>query len=200
MVISNNSPGKTHSSPLAFLFPWLSPLVINFILTDGGIEVQLQRNNRLLQNWQPSKLRHVLPETLTQWMDDYHIAVGPQPYPLVKQLWQQLIPLASKKLLIDASALAELEETRQPQDFMLLWMVNRASACIEGHFEGADRYLGMGWFQRGKSVWSLNNSPPPAMDSQLKNLTMPPQQAGFLLNSIIPYLQQYLPSRADFQL
>ncbi|HEU5227440.1 MAG TPA: tellurite resistance TerB C-terminal domain-containing protein [Ktedonobacteraceae bacterium] len=200
MVISNNSPGKPHSSPLAFLFPWLSPLSINFVLVDGGIKVQLQRNNQLLQNWQPSKLRHVLPETLAQWMNDHHIFVDPQPYPLVKQLWQQLIPLASKKLLIDASALAELEETRQPQDFMLVWMVNRSLACIEGRFEGADRYLGMGWFQKGKNVWSLNNSPPAAIDSQLKNLTMPPQQAGFLLNSIIPYLQQYLPTRADFQL
>src|SRR6185312_10413870 len=100
MVTSDNGHGKTRSSPLAILFPWLSPFIIKFAFVDGGIKVQLYRNNRLLQNWRASKLHHVLPKTLTQWIDDHHILIDPQPYPLIKQLWQQLMPLASKKLLI----------------------------------------------------------------------------------------------------
>src|SRR5258706_2357494 len=191
---------KIRSSPLSSLFPWLSPLVIKFAVVNGGIEVQLYRNDRLLKNWHPSELRHVLPEPLTKWIDDNHIYMGPQPYPLIKQLWQYLIPLASKKLIIDSSVLAELEEVSQPQDFALVWVLNRSLVCIEGRYEGADRYLGMGWFQKGTKIWSLNNHPSNAMDSQLKNLIVPIQQADSLLNSIIPYLQHYLPTHADFQL
>ncbi len=172
---------KIRSSPLSFLFPWLSPLVIKFVVVNGGIEVQLYRNNRLLQDWHASKLYHLLPEPLTKWIDDHHIPLGPQPYPLIKQLWQYLIPLASKKLIIDSSALAELEEVSQPQDLVLVWTVNHALAYIEGHYVGADRY------------------PSTATDSQLKNMIVPIQQADFLLNSIIPDLQHYLPTCADFQ-
>src|SRR5258708_4025682 len=191
---------KFRSSPLSFLFPWRSPLMIKFAVVNGGIEAQLYRNDRLLKNWHASELRHVLPEPLTKWIDDNHISMGPQPYPLIKELWQYLIPLASKKLIIDSSVLAELEEVSQPQDFALVWVLNRSLVCIEGRYEGADRYLGMGWFQKGTKIWSLNNHPSNATDSQLKNPMVPIQQTDFLLNSIIPYLQHYLPTRADFQL
>ena len=92
---------KSRSSPLSFLFPWLSPRVLKFALIDNGIEVQLWRNNRLLSNWHPSQLRHVLPEPLTKWIDDNHIHEGPQPYPLIKQFWHYLLPITSKKLVID---------------------------------------------------------------------------------------------------
>lgn len=191
---------KSRSSPFSFLFPWLSPLVITFVWVNGGIEVQLYKNNRLRKNWHPSQLRHILPLLLTQWIEGHHMHLEPQPYPLIKQLWQYLIPLASKKLIIDSSMLAELEEVSQPQNFALVWKLNRSSACIEGHYEGADRYLGMGWFQKGTKIWSLRGNPSNALDAQLKNVIMPVQQADFLLNSIMPGLQQYLPTHADFQL
>lgn len=191
---------KTRSSPLSFLFPWLSPLVIIFAWGENGIAVQLYKNNRLRANWHPSQLRHVLPLQLTKWMEDHHFHLAPQPYPLIKQLWQYLAPLASKKLVIDASVLATLEEISQPQDFAMVWGINRATVCLEGHYEGADRYLGMGWFQKGTQIWSLKSIPPNAIDEQLKSLVAPIQRADFLLNSIIPSLQPYLPSRADFRL
>lgn len=191
---------KIRSFPLSFLLPWLAPLVIKFAVVNGGIEVQLYRNNRLLKNWHASMLRHVLPEPLAKWIDDHHISMGPQPYPLIKQLWQYLLPLASKKLIIDSSVLAELEEISQPQGFALIWRINRSLVCIEGGYEGADRYLGMGWFQKGTKIWSLKNHPSNAIDTQLRNLIMPVQQAKFLLSSIIPDLQQYLLTRIDFQL
>ena len=108
---------KIRSSPLSIVFPWLSPLVIKFALVNGGIEVLLYRNNQPLKNWQASILRHVLPEQFIRWIEDYHIHSGPQPYPLIKQLWQYLLPFASKKLIIDSSVLAELEEVSQPPDF-----------------------------------------------------------------------------------
>ncbi len=191
---------KIRTSPLSIVFPWLSPLVIKFALVNGGIEVQLYRNNQPLKNWQASMLRHVLPEQFIRWIEDHHIHAGPQPYPLIKQLWQYLLPLASKKLIIDSSVLAELEEVSQPQDFGLIWTINRSLVYIEGRYEGADYYLGMGWFHKGTKIWSLNNHPSNAADLQLKNLLVPVQQADFLMNSIIPNLHYYLPTRADFQL
>ena len=191
---------KIRTSPLSIVFPWLSPLVIKFALVNGGIEVQLYRNNQPLKNWQASMLRHVLPEQFIRWIEDHHIHAGPQPYPLIKQLWQYLLPLASKKLIIDSSVLTELEEVSQPQDFGLIWTINRSLVCLEGRYEGADHYLGMGWFHKGTKIWSLNNHPSNAADLQLKNLLVPVQQADFLMNSIIPNLHYYLPTRADFQL
>src|SRR6185312_3857916 len=191
---------KIRSSPLSIVFPWLSPLVIKFALVNGGIEVLWYRNNQPLKNWDVSVLRHVLPEQLIRWIEDYHIHSGPQSYPMIKQLWQYLLPFASKKLIIDSSVLAELEEVGQPQDLALTWSVNRSLMCIEGRYEGADRYLGVGWFHKGTKIWSLNNYPSNAADVQLKNLMIPVEQADFLMKSIIPHLQYYLPTRADFQL
>ncbi|HEY7415920.1 MAG TPA: hypothetical protein VH593_12055, partial [Ktedonobacteraceae bacterium] len=92
---------RTRFSLRSFLFPWLAPLVMKFVLVNGGIEVQLWRSNQSLKNWHPSQLRHVLPEPLAQWINDNHIHKSPQPYPLVKQLQQYLLPVASKKLIID---------------------------------------------------------------------------------------------------
>ncbi|MEO7021181.1 MAG: hypothetical protein ABI234_13580 [Ktedonobacteraceae bacterium] len=191
---------KTRTSPLTFLFPWLAPLVLKFVLVYGGIEVQLFKNDQLIQNWQTSPLQKMLPKPLMQWIDTNHIATHPQAYPLIKQFWQYLLPLTSKKLIIDASALAELEEGGQPQDFGLVWNLNRSVECIEGHYQGADHYLGMGWFHKERKIWVLNTPPSNAADSQLKNLSMSLEQAGFLLNVSIPHVQQYLPTRADFQL
>ncbi len=191
---------KIRSFPLSFLLPWLAPLVIKFAAVNGGVEVQLYRNNRLLKNWHASMLHNVLPEPLAKWIDDHNMSMGPQPYPLIMQLWQYLLPLASKKFIIDSSVLAEFEEISQPQDFALIWRFNRSLVCIEGSYEGADRYLGMGWFQKGTKIWSLKNHPSNAIDAQLRNLIMPVQQANFLLSSIMPDLQQYLPTRIDFQL
>lgn len=181
---------KSRSSPLSFLFPWLSPRVLKFALTDNGIEVQLWRNNRLLSNWHPSQLNHVLPESLAKWIDDNHIHEGPQPYPLIKQFWHYLLPITSKKLVIDSSVLAELEEVSQPQDFALIWTINRSLVRIEGRYEGADGYLGMGWFHKGTKIWQMNNQPSNAIDLLLKKLIMPVERADFLLNSITPDLQK----------
>lgn len=169
------------------------------MLVNGGVEVQLYQNNQLRKHWHPSQLRDVLPPWLTKWIEDHQIHMGPQPYPQIKQLWQYLTPLASKKLIIDASNLAELKEVSQPADFELVWKLNTPSVCIEGHYKGVDRYLGMGWFQKGITIWSLKNNPSSAIDAQLKNLIVPVQQANFLLSSIIPNLQPYLSTRADFQ-
>jgi hypothetical protein len=144
-------------------------------------------------------LSHALPEPLIEWIDDHHINVAPQPYPLIKQLWQKLTPLASKKVIIESSVLAELEEVSPPQDFALVWTLNRSLERIEGHYEGVDCYLGMGWFQKGRKVWSLNNNPSNAIYSQFENLIVAIQQAAFLRSSVIPYLQHHLPTRADFQ-
>jgi len=191
---------KTRSSPFSFLFPWLSPLEIKFALVDGGIDVQLYKNNRLLKNWHPSQLHHVLPLPLTKWIEDHHVHMAPQPYPLIKQLWQYLTPHVSKKLIIDASVLAELEEVSQPPNFALAWMVNHASAHIEGRYEGADRYLGMGWFHKGTKLWSLRDAPSIAADYQLRNLIVPIEQADSFLKLSIPYLQRYLPTHVTFQL
>jgi hypothetical protein len=191
---------KIRSYPLSSLLPWLAPLVIKFAILNGGIEVQLYRKNQLLKNWHASMLLHFLPEPLVKWIDEHHIALGPQPYPLIKQLWQYLLPLASKKLIIDPTALTELEEISQPQGFALIWRINRSLMCIEGGYEGADRYLGMGWFQKGTKIWSLKYHPSNAIDMQLRNLIMPVQHAKFLLSSIMPDLQQYLPIGIDFQL
>jgi len=191
---------KVRSSPLAFLFPWLSPLVIKFVIVNGGIEIRLYKNNRWLQKWQASMLGRVLPALLTKWIDDHHMSRGPQPYPLVKQLWQKLAPLASKKIIVDSSILAGLEEVSQPQDFAMVWVLNRSLERIEGRYEGSDRYLGMGWFQKGKKIWPLNNHPANAPFSVFENLMVPLQQVDYLLNSTIPYLQHRLPARADFQL
>ncbi|GHO82263.1 TerB N-terminal domain-containing protein [Dictyobacter formicarum] len=184
---------------LSNLFPWLSPVVIKFAVVDGGIEVQFYRGNRLLQDWHSPSLRYALPELLNRWIDDHHISMGPQPYPLVKQLWQNLMPLVSENFIVDASALTGLEEVNQPQDVTLVWTLNSSLVCIEGHFEGADHYLGMGWFQKGEKIWSLSTHPSSAVDSQLKNLIVPVQQTNFLLNMINPSLQPYLPIRVDFQ-
>jgi hypothetical protein len=191
---------KTHASPLASLFPWLAPLVISFALVENGIEVQLSRNNRSLNGWSPKKLRHVLPAPLLQWIEDNHMHIGPQPYPLVRQLWHELLPLASKKLLIDASVLAGLQEIGQPRDFALAWSIQHATACIAGQYQGAERYLGMGWFQRGPDIWKLKGEISPALDAQLKELSVPADQADSLLNSVLPGLSHYLPTYADFQL
>ncbi len=192
--------GKSRSSLFSFLFPWLSPWVIKFVLADGGIAVQFYRNDRLVKDWHLSRLHRVLPESLITWINENHIHIGPQPYPLIKQFWQSLLPLASKKLIIDASVLIELEEVNQPQDFALVWVLNCALERIEGHYEGIDHYLGMGWFQKGTKIWSMNNHLSAATDLPWKDLIMSIQQADFLLNSTIPGLQQYLPTRADFQL
>lgn len=191
---------KTRTSPLASLFPWLAPLVISFALVENGIEIQLSRNNRLLNGWFPKKLRHVLPAPLLQWIEDNHMHIDPQPYPLVRQLWQELLPLTSKKFLIDAAVLAGLEEISQPRDFALAWSIQHATACVAGQYQGAERYLGMGWFQRGPGIWKLKGEISPALDAQLKKLNMPVDQADSLLNSVIPGLSHYLPTYADFQL
>jgi hypothetical protein len=190
---------KSRSSPLLFLFPWLSPRVIKFALTNGGIEVQLWRNNRLLRNWHPSQLHGIVPESLSKWMSDNHIHESAQPYPLVKQVWHALLSVASKKLIIDSSVLAELEEVSQPQDFALTWTINHNAECLEGRYEAADGYLGMGWFHKGAKIWSLNKQPSITMDSQLKNPVLPLEGTDFLLNSIIPSLQEYLPICTDFR-
>lgn len=145
-------------------------------------------------------LRHVLPESLINWIDDHHISMGPQPYPLIKQLWQYLLPLASKKLIIDSSLLNELEEISQPQNFALVWRINSSLMCIEGVYEDADRYLGMGWFQKETKIWPLKKHPTNTLDTQLRNLILPIQQAKYLLHSLVPNLQQYLPTRIDFRL
>ncbi|GHO79967.1 hypothetical protein KSD_77380 [Ktedonobacter sp. SOSP1-85] len=168
-------------------------------IVDGGIEVKLSQNNQLLKDWQPSQLRHVLPEPLIQWIENQRIHLGPQPYPLIKQFLQSLFPHVSKKLLVDSSALAQLVEGTQPQDFALVWELNRSLECIEGHYEGADRYLGMGWFQKGANIWPLKLPLSASLDAHLKNPVYSPQHATVLLESNISYLQQYLPTRAHFQ-
>ena len=106
---------KSRSSPLSFLFPWLAPHVLTFALVDNGIEIQWWRNNRLLSDWHSAQLKRILPEFLIQWIADNHLHEGPQPYPLIKQFWQSLLPIASKKLVIDASVLTELCLTFQEQ-------------------------------------------------------------------------------------
>ena len=191
---------KNRSSPLSFLFPWLSPLTIKFAVVENGIVVQLYQNKHLLKNWRPSQLRRVLPPQFIQWIEAYHVHTGPQPYPLIKQLWQNLAPLESNKLLIDSSALAELEEVSQPRDFALVWSIDYSSACIVGRYQGADRYLGIGWFQKGTKIWPLQSTIPPALDAQFKNLRVPVEQADSLLNSIIPGLRRFLPAYADFRI
>ena len=82
----------------------------------------------------------------------------------------------------------------------MVWELNRSLERIEGRYEGSDRYLGMGWFQKGRKIWSLNNHPANATFSPFENLIIPLQQVDYLLNSTIPYLQHRLPTRADFQL
>ncbi|GHO65063.1 hypothetical protein KSC_039550 [Ktedonobacter sp. SOSP1-52] len=186
-------------SPLSFLFPGHSPLIISFAIVDGGIEVKLSQNNQLLKDWQPSQLRHVLPEPLLQWIENQRIHIGPQPYPLIKQFWKSLFPHVSKKLLVDSSALTQLVEGPQPQDFALVWELNRSLERIEGRYEGADHYLGMGWFQKGATIWPLKLSPSASLDAHLKNPVYSLQHATVLLESNISYLQQYLPTRARFQ-
>lgn len=188
---------KEHASPLSFFFPWLSPLIIKFTISDGGIEFQIYKNNQL-QKKQPARLlRRALPASLIQWMEDHHIENGLQPYPLVKQLWQRFIPFASRKLIIDASALASLEEGSQPEDFALVWKLNQTLECIQGHYEGIDHYLGMGWFQKGTKIWS--NNPSDVAYSQFENPKIPVEQAEIFLKSILPDLQRHLPTRANFQ-
>ncbi|BCL83773.1 hypothetical protein ccbrp13_62380 [Ktedonobacteria bacterium brp13] len=189
-----------HSSLKSFLLPWLTPFVVKFVVVDGGIEVQLYKKDHIKEDWQASQLSRVLPEPLVQWIDDHHIADGPQPYPVAKALWQGLAPLISKKLVINASELEALEEVAQPQDFALIWTLNTSLERIEGKCEGIDRYLGMGWFQKGTKIWSLKNNPSQDTYALFDNLTMPIQQADTLLHSVIPSLQEYLPMRADFQL
>ncbi|HEY1348949.1 MAG TPA: hypothetical protein VGF67_04920 [Ktedonobacteraceae bacterium] len=189
---------KNHSSPLSFVFPWLSALTITFVLVENGVEIQVYQHRRQLKNWRPAQLRRVLPQQLIRWLETYHVHAGPQPYPLVRQLVQYLAPLASKKLVVDSSALAHLEETGQPPDFALVWSIDYAGACIVGRYQGADRYLGMGWFQRGSNVWSLAHVVSPDLDALLKQRTWPVQQADTLLNTTIPDLCRFLPAAADF--
>ncbi len=191
---------KIRLLPLSSFLPWLAPLIIKFAVVSGGIEVHLYRNNRLLNNRPSSILYNFLPEPLAKWFDEYHITLGPQPYPVIKQLEQYLLPLASKKLIIDSSALVEFEEVSIPKDFTLVWRINRSLECIEGNFEGADHYLGMGWFQKGTKIWHLQNNPSNYADAQLRSLVVPLQEAKFLRDVITPHMQQYLPTRIDFQL
>src|SRR5690348_6632081 len=94
---------------LSSLFPWLAPFVLKFEIVDGGISVRLYRNQQLRENWQPPDLRRVLPPELITWMGQSRIHQMLQPYPVAKQFWQAVSPHASKKLVIDMSALANLE-------------------------------------------------------------------------------------------
>lgn len=187
---------KSHIS----LFPWLSPRVIKFVPVNGGIEVQLWKNNRVIKAWHPLQLRSVLPEPLCTWIAANHFHEGPQPYPLVKQLQQSLVSVASKKLIIDASVITALEEVSQPPDFALVWTLNYSLERIEGRYEGIDRYLGMGWFQKGSKVWHINGPLSPALEAQLKNVVVPLQQVNAWLKSGLSHLQRYLPNRVNFQL
>jgi hypothetical protein len=191
---------KKHSSLLSSLFPWQSPFVIKFAIVKGGLEVQLFRNNRRITSWRASKLKRNLPVPLLKWIEENHLTIGPQPYPLVKQLWHNLTPLVSKKLLFDASELASLQETSQPPTFALTWKLNYELACIEGSYNAADNYLGMGWFQKGTLIWPLKQQFPQVVTSYFENLTVPLGQASTLLNTVIPALQPYFAARADFQL
>lgn len=191
---------KTRSSPLSLVFPWLSALTITFVLVENGVEIQVFQHKRQLKNWRPAQLRRVLPQQLIQWLETYHVHTGPQPYPLIRQLLQHLAPLASKKLAVDSSVLAQLEETSQPSDFALLWSIDYASARIVGRYQGADRYLGMGWFQRGSKVWPLAHTVSPVLDELLKSRTWPVEQVDTLLDASIPDLRRFLPVSADFRL
>jgi hypothetical protein len=185
---------------LSSLFPWLAPFVLKFEIVDGGIGVQLYRNQQLRENWQPSDLRRILPPELITWMEQYRIHQMLLPYPVAKQFWQAVSPHASKKLVIDMSTLAYLDEANQAYRIVLTWELRRATEWIVGRFDGADRYLGMGWFQTGNKVWALQNQLSAAADAQLKNLTLPLHQANHLLATIIPTMNQFLPTCADFQL
>lgn len=193
-------PEQVRTTPLSLLFPWLAPLVITCELVPGGVEVQLYQHNQALQNWQPSKLRHVLPEQLIEWMERHHFHQSPQPYPLVQQLWYYLTPHASKKLIIDFSRLAELREGSQPENFALVWWLNHEEERIEGYFEGADHYLGQGWFHAGNTLWSLSTPPPTEIDKYLRYPVLPLEQAHLLFTTILLQLLPYLSTRADFRL
>lgn len=191
---------KKRPSFLSVLFPWLAPFVIKFVIVDGGIIVRLYRNDQL-QDWHSPGLRRAIPAPFMQWIDAHHVdRQQPLPYPQASQLWKMLLSITSKNLHIDASELIKLKEVSQPQNFGLVWTLNRSQERLEGHYEGADRYLGMGWFQRGTNIWALHNTPPDAVSDQFNNLVLPVQKADFLLASIIPYLRDYLPVRADFQI
>ncbi|HEX7735892.1 MAG TPA: hypothetical protein VF458_13580 [Ktedonobacteraceae bacterium] len=192
---------KVHTTPRSSLFPWLAPLVLSCEPVAGGVEVRLNQNNRQLPEWQPSRLRHVLPKWLITWMEEHSMHQCPQPYPLIRKLWEYLLPYASKKLIIDFSSLTDLQESRPPQNFALVWRLNRKLECIEGHVEGAEHYLGMGWFHTGTALWSLNTLPIlPAVDACLRTPIVPLEQAGILLNTTVPQLEQHLLTRVDFRL
>ena len=191
---------KVHTTSRSSLFPWLSPLVLSCDLVAGGVEIRLSQSNRQFPDWQPSRLRHVLPKSLTAWMEEHSMHQCPQPYPLIRKLWEYLLPYASKKLIIDFSPLTDLQESRPPRNFALVWRLNRKLECIEGYVEGAEHYLGMGWFHTGTALWSLNTLPTPAVDACLRTPIVPLEQAGILLNKTVPQLEHYLPTRVDFRL
>ena len=188
------------SSPLSLLLSWRSPLVITFVIVRNGIDVQLSQNSTLIHDWHPSRLRHVLPEHLLKWMEERGVHCKTQPYPIIKQLWQQLAPHASKKCIVDASAVASLQEGDQPSDFALVWELHGALERIEGRYEGVDHYLGMGWFQKGTRIWSVKGHVSDEIEALIKNPVLPLLQIDAFFMSIIPQMQQYLPTRTHVQL
>jgi hypothetical protein len=187
------------TSPFAHILPWLFPFIIQFTVMDGGIAVEIFRHGGRLPHWRARMVRRALPEPLVRWIDMLRPYRALQPYPLVKQLWLDLVPYASARLIIDDDPFASWQEVRPPKDFCLVWRFNRVADVVAGVFEGVDHALGMGWFQHGKRVWSIAGEPDAEIAPYLEHRLVAPDQASALLATIIPRLRHHLAVRADFR-
>ena len=140
------------SSFIAPYLPWLFPLVVQFVVAHGGLRVEIRRNGQLVPQWRMRMLRSQFPLPLIYWIENIPQYRDIQPYPWVRQLYDDLQLWTTEKCHVDGATFASLLRIAQPEDFALIWTIDPHSERLVGRYIGIEHDLGMGWFQRGNHI------------------------------------------------
>ena len=148
------------------------PITLHMMPADESIMVDFRRGNELLdyQALIDDPEGKKLPAQVLEYLSkNIGVTSGhyPMPYPYAMQMLRGLRHYSGENLLFDCEAVEKLRIIPRPTNFALRWGYDPARHSLVRYLIGADHHLGKCWFQRGDTIWALDEKLPEQLQKWL---------------------------------
>src|SRR5690554_6238454 len=129
------------------------PLILRLELSPAGVRVMLLRGDDVVPPAELSTLKSA-PDSLVKYFSENVKASGNVflvTLPVAQQLSTVLAKYVSESFQLETEAIDALVETSTPHDFHIHWRFDKARQVLVRVLNGAEGYLGSGWFYLGRN-------------------------------------------------
>lgn len=170
------------------------PLIFRLLPVQEGVKVSILRGGESLsyEEMTAPKLLKYFPAAFTNYLKSKpkridHGYVVPLPFAL--NVLTFLEANAADEFEFDCAAVKNLQTVNQPPEFRIKWRYDANNRRLQRDLIHADAYLGMGWFQRERHIWSIGQNIPEALMAWLNLPQIPSAYIYQFIAEVLPAAQ-----------